>query len=154
VLSQAHKAYVDLLSYLQTIRRPHPTKGTSGHNTSPKLLVYPKPPKPSLKFSDAPDGKEIAGMRLATEGDRRQDYHAGRNSAPQLQGAFGNYPSMGKATPFAGAKSSLDMLSSLCEQSSWNWIDGIMLGGCLHYGLEQYEEALEWFSRITTLDSR
>ncbi|KAM0438895.1 hypothetical protein ACHAPT_001656 [Fusarium lateritium] len=28
-----------------------------------------------------------------------------------------------------------------------------MLGGCLHYGLEQYEEALEWFSRITTLDS-
>ncbi|UPL01956.1 hypothetical protein LCI18_012890 [Fusarium solani-melongenae] len=153
VLSQAHKAYVDLLSYLQTLRRPHPTKGTSGHNTSPKLLVYPKPPKPSLKFSDAPDGKEIAGMRLATEGDRRRDYYAGRNSAPQLQEAFGNYPSMGKATPFAGAKSSLDMLSSLCEQSSWNWIDGIMLGGCLHYGLEQYEEALEWFSRITTLDS-
>ncbi|KAJ4314612.1 hypothetical protein N0V84_008786 [Fusarium piperis] len=153
VLSQAHKAYVDLLSYLQTIRRPHPPKGASGHNTSPKLLVYPKPPKPPLRFSDAADGKEVTEMRLAAEGDRRQDYHPGRNSAPQLQGPFGNYSSMGKTSPFAGAKSSLDMLSSLCEQSSWNWIDGIMLGGCLHYGLEQYEEALEWFSRITTLDS-
>ncbi|KAM0218596.1 hypothetical protein ACHAPQ_005618 [Fusarium lateritium] len=45
------------------------------------------------------------------------------------------------------------MLGNLCEQSSWSWTDGIMLGGCLNYGLEQYQEALEWFSRITALDS-
>ncbi len=26
--------------------------------------------------------------------------------------------------------------------------------GCLHYGLERYEEALEWFKRIIDLDAR
>jgi len=28
----------------------------------------------------------------------------------------------------------------------------MLLGGCLHYGLERYEEALEWFKRIVNLD--
>ncbi|XP_044721948.1 glycosyl transferase family 41 domain-containing protein [Hirsutella rhossiliensis] len=29
----------------------------------------------------------------------------------------------------------------------------MLLGGCLHYGLEHYEVALEWFSRILEIDS-
>ncbi|KAF4991560.1 hypothetical protein FDECE_14001 [Fusarium decemcellulare] len=153
VLSQAHRAYVDLLAYLQTVRRPRPSKGGSNRGTSPKLLVYPKPPKPALKLPEASAGDEGARTKLAAEGDRRRGYQAGRHSASHLQGPFSNYLSTGKITPFAAAKSSLEMLSSLCEQSNWNWIDGIMLGGCLQYGLEQYEEALEWFSRIMTLDS-
>ncbi|KAM0354135.1 hypothetical protein ACHAPU_001170 [Fusarium lateritium] len=66
---------------------------------------------------------------------------------------FNNYFSTGHSAPYVAAKSTLDMLSSLCEQSGWGWTDGVMLGGCLHYGLEQYQEALEWFSRITALDS-
>ena len=51
------------------------------------------------------------------------------------------------------AKASLEMLSNLCEHSGWKWVDGMLLGGCLHYGLEHYEEALEWFKRIINLDS-
>ncbi|KAM0266443.1 hypothetical protein ACHAPA_006873 [Fusarium lateritium] len=127
VLLQAHKIYIDLLAYSQTMRKPHPTKGSSGHNTSPRLLVYPKPPKPSLRISNGSLGYEGASLKVSPE-----NIHA---------------------TPFAAAKSTLDMLGNLCEQSSWSWTDGIMLGGCLNYGLEQYQEALEWFSRITALDS-
>lgn len=56
--------------------------------------------------------------------------------------------------PVANAKASIDMLTSLCEQSEWKWIDGMLLGGCLQYGLERYEEALQWFSRILNLDAR
>ncbi|KAM5356359.1 hypothetical protein ACJ41O_003005 [Fusarium nematophilum] len=152
VLSQAHRSYVDLLAYLQTMRRCHPSKGVSGHNTSPKLLVYPKPPRPALKMAESSDGTEGAGMNPSTESDHRQNYHARRHSA-HLQAPFNTYLSSGKSTPFVAAKSSLEMLSSLCEQSNWRWVDGIMLGGCLHYGLEQYHEAMEWFSRITALDS-
>ncbi|TKW53168.1 putative UDP-N-acetylglucosamine--peptide N-acetylglucosaminyltransferase SEC [Colletotrichum tanaceti] len=37
--------------------------------------------------------------------------------------------------------------------TGWKWIDGILLGGCLHYGLEHFEEALEWFTRITSLEA-
>ncbi|KAF4447694.1 hypothetical protein F53441_8805 [Fusarium austroafricanum] len=153
VLLQAHKVYVDLLAYAQTIRKPQATKGAIGHNTSPRLLVYPKPPKPSLRVSEASLGHEGAAFKVSFEHDSYQDYHSRRHIPPHFQGHFNNYSTTGNSTLFAAAKSTLDMLSSLCEQSSWNWVDGIMLGGCLHYGLDQYQEALEWFSRITALDS-
>jgi hypothetical protein len=58
------------------------------------------------------------------------------------------------SSPSLIAKSSLEMLTNLCEQSGWKWVDGILLGGCLHYGLEHYEDALEWFKRIISLDER
>lgn len=55
-------------------------------------------------------------------------------------------------TPLAGAKAAIEMLTNMCEQSDWKWIDGMLLGGCLHYGLERYEQSLEWFQRIVSLD--
>ncbi|KAF4974067.1 hypothetical protein FZEAL_8994 [Fusarium zealandicum] len=152
VLSQAHRAYVDLLAYLQTARRPRPTKSASGHSTSPKLLVYPKPPRPSLKIFETPGADESTRMKYPAESGRRRDHHSAGHSTPHLQGSFNSYMS-GKSSPFAAAKSSLEMLNSLCEQSSWSWVDGMMLGGCLYYGLEQYADALEWFSKITSIDS-
>lgn len=57
-------------------------------------------------------------------------------------------------SPLLNAKASLDVLSNLCEHSGWKWADGMLLGGCLHYGLEHYEEALDWFKRIISLDER
>ncbi|KAL7794981.1 TPR-like protein [Trichoderma ceciliae] len=60
---------------------------------------------------------------------------------------------MAKALPILNARNSLDMLKSLCEQSNWKWIDGILLGGCLLYGLSKFEDAVEWFSRVLALDS-
>jgi hypothetical protein len=59
-----------------------------------------------------------------------------------------------RTSPTSTARASLEMLNHLCEQSGWKWVDGMLLGGCLHYGLEHYEEALEWFSRILMLDPR
>jgi len=58
------------------------------------------------------------------------------------------------ASPLHNAKASLDILSTLSEQSGWKWVDGMLLGGCLHYGLEHYEDALEWFKRIVNLDAK
>ncbi|KAM7195282.1 putative UDP-N-acetylglucosamine--peptide N-acetylglucosaminyltransferase SEC [Rhypophila sp. PSN 637] len=55
-------------------------------------------------------------------------------------------------SPLLGAKAALEILTSMCEKSGWKWVDGMLLGGCLHYGLEHYEEALEWFKRIVCLD--
>ncbi|PNP51445.1 hypothetical protein THARTR1_07885 [Trichoderma harzianum] len=60
---------------------------------------------------------------------------------------------MAKALPILNAKTSLDILKNLCEQSDWKWIDGILLGGCLLYGLSRFEDAVEWFSRVLALDS-
>lgn len=52
------------------------------------------------------------------------------------------------------AKAALEMLTNLCQESEWRWIDGMLLGGCLAYGLEDYQKALDWYTKIVTLDPR
>ena len=56
-------------------------------------------------------------------------------------------------SPLSRAGEALEMLSTLCEQSQWRWIDGMLLGGCLAYGLEEYHKALDWYSKIVALDA-
>jgi tetratricopeptide (TPR) repeat protein len=56
--------------------------------------------------------------------------------------------------PLSKAKEALEVLTSLCEQSGWLWIDGMLLGGCLAYGLEEYHKALDWYSKILALDTK
>ncbi|QUC22195.1 uncharacterized protein UV8b_06436 [Ustilaginoidea virens] len=59
---------------------------------------------------------------------------------------------MNYSLPISNAFASLDVLSSVCEQYQWKWVEGMLIGGCLQYGLERYAEALEWFSRIVKVD--
>ena len=67
-----------------------------------------------------------------------------------LSGFHASYYPTG--SPMSKAKEALEMLTTLCEQSSWCWIDGMLLGGCLAYGLEEYHKALDWYSKIIALD--
>ncbi|KAI2064234.1 hypothetical protein LOZ04_006811 [Ophidiomyces ophidiicola] len=50
------------------------------------------------------------------------------------------------------AASALEILSSLCIESNWDWIDGMLVGGCLAYGLGDYPKAMRWYNRIITKD--
>ncbi|KAJ5654663.1 hypothetical protein N7490_001666 [Penicillium lividum] len=79
-----------------------------------------------------------------------QMHDAGRfNGVPsRFSGSLFN-----EASPVANAKSSLEMLSHLCHESHWEWIDGMLLGGCLAYGLGDYHKAMRWYSRIIARDS-
>lgn len=52
------------------------------------------------------------------------------------------------------ARSALDMLETLCHESCWRWVDGMLLGGCLAYGLGDYDKALDWYSKIIVIDPR
>lgn len=76
------------------------------------------------------------------------DWHA----SPIVSSGFA--PDSGRASLMSDAVSSLDVLDSLCKQSDWRWLDGMLLGGCLQYGLGYYGSALQWFSRILELDTR
>jgi hypothetical protein len=58
------------------------------------------------------------------------------------------------ASPITDARTSIELLKSLCEQSQWAWIDGALILGCLHYALEEYSNSLQCFSRVISLDPR
>ncbi|KAJ5115434.1 hypothetical protein NUU61_001193 [Penicillium alfredii] len=62
-------------------------------------------------------------------------------------------PLFNEGSPVANAVSALEMLSHLCMESRWEWIDGMLLGGCLAYGLGDYHKAMRWYSRIIARDS-
>lgn len=59
-----------------------------------------------------------------------------------------------QGSPTAAAISALESLTELCQESSWQWVEGILLGGCLAYALCDYHKAMKWFSRILEIDSR
>jgi len=47
----------------------------------------------------------------------------------------------------------LTMLDNSCKPA-WNWLDGMLMGGCLLHSLQRFEEALTWFRRILDLDPK
>ena len=51
-------------------------------------------------------------------------------------------------TPASAAMSAMEMLSRLCEESKWTWTDGMVLNGCLAYGLGNYNKAMRMFSKV------
>lgn len=83
-----------------------------------------------------------------------RSFYRMEHRTPSYPESGGHITSLGKASPLVNAKASLEILDHLCEQSGWKWAEGMLLGGCLHYGMEQYADALKWFSRIVALDSR
>lgn len=171
-LVHAHQCYLDLLAFLQANGRANFSSAKSGTGEIYRLPAYPKPRKTGPLTSRSPCGgsSESPYHDYATDSDGQygknphfhpmtgsdqfdviiDKQHNGRYSFPLLTSA---YPYV-QGTPLDNAVFSLEVLNSLCEQSGWRWLDGMLLGGCLHYGLEHYEIALKWFSRILEIDSR
>ncbi|PSN71368.1 UDP-N-acetylglucosaminyltransferase [Corynespora cassiicola Philippines] len=54
--------------------------------------------------------------------------------------------------PSMTAASALEAITKHCEESKWEWIDGMLLGGCLAYALGDYQKAKEWYKHILGLD--
>ncbi|KAF2771969.1 UDP-N-ACETYLGLUCOSAMINE--peptide N-ACETYLGLUCOSAMINYLtransferase [Teratosphaeria nubilosa] len=51
-------------------------------------------------------------------------------------------------TPHSRARMALQYMTTLCQASDWKWTDGLLLGGCLAYGLSDYHKALRWYNRV------
>lgn len=63
-----------------------------------------------------------------------------RNADIQIQAMKGN------AT--AEARKALGTLQQICEASNWSWVDGMLIAGCLAYGLGELKSAEQWYQRI------
>jgi hypothetical protein len=63
-----------------------------------------------------------------------------------------HFPTRQEGSATSNASAALDALSELCQESGWQWVDGLLLGGCLAYALADYRKALEWNTTILKID--
>ncbi|KAK3670391.1 hypothetical protein LTR78_009744 [Recurvomyces mirabilis] len=57
-------------------------------------------------------------------------------------------------SPHSRAAVALTSMTRLCQESDWDWADGMLLGGCLAYGLGNYQQAHRWYSKVLEKDSK
>lgn len=50
------------------------------------------------------------------------------------------------------ASTALEVIEALCNEAGGAWVDGMLLAGCLAYGLEEYGRALQWYQGILQRD--
>jgi len=55
-------------------------------------------------------------------------------------------------SPQAAAAYAVEMLGRLCQESGLEWTDGMLLTGCLAYGLGDYNKAIKWYWKILNQD--
>ncbi|KAB5563260.1 glycosyl transferase family 41-domain-containing protein [Coniochaeta sp. 2T2.1] len=181
-LAQAHKTYADLLTYISHSKKAQSRLGSGSQTATKMVVYPrpPKQPmstmtqtKPRLSHSVTAPVPTYAHYQAQKQANANRAYNFASQQADQAGGHAAvlaqvvprpvlhrsHYSSGSQVphpqnftSPLLNAKTSLDMLTGLCENSDWKWIDGMLLGGCLHYGLEHYEEALDWFRRIISLD--
>ncbi|KAI0140552.1 glycosyltransferase family 41 protein [Xylariaceae sp. FL1272] len=181
-LAQAHRTYVELLAYVHQRPRSGHRAATNAKAPSkviimPKLpkssaygsaavlphhnpadLQYPAINRSSFSASHHTDPQILSRSTSLAERGRGSEmpnpafYHVFGGSHTRFHDVDGSSHGSVSPTPLTEAKAAIEMITHLCEQSNWKWIDGILLGGCLHYGLEHYEQSLEWFQRIVSLD--
>lgn len=59
---------------------------------------------------------------------------------------------MHATSPSAAAIYAMEMLSRLCQESGLEWMDGMLLTGCLAYGLGDYNKAMKWYLKVLQRD--
>ncbi|EPS28061.1 putative UDP-GlcNAc: peptide beta-N-acetylglucosaminyltransferase [Penicillium oxalicum 114-2] len=137
------------------------------HNSYPSSQYDLHRRKPGVPFNaKSEESQAVRESSRHSQGQRPSLSHfsqAHSGSDSEVRGA-GRYRGH-SASRFAGsllfsegssvnnAASALEMLSSLCSESNWEWIDGMLLGGCLAYGLGDYHKAMRWYSRIIARDA-
>ncbi|TKA74635.1 hypothetical protein B0A55_05967 [Friedmanniomyces simplex] len=55
-------------------------------------------------------------------------------------------------SPRSRANVALSYLTELCQEADWRWTDGMLLGGCLAYGLGNYQQAHRWYTKVLETD--
>ncbi|KXT17956.1 hypothetical protein AC579_9582 [Pseudocercospora musae] len=57
-------------------------------------------------------------------------------------------------SPPSRATQALSLITKLCDEANWQWLDGMHLGGCLAYGLGNHQKALRWYTKVLEIDPK
>ena len=176
----AHRSYLNLLAHAQSSKKRLPTRGEgNNYRTTSRFSLYPKPPKPPAAFRnnqvsnvDAYSHNSAYRGSLGTENSYGLTHdvypgldlvtHRGLRPVDSQQSwqtpvevpADTGFRIIGGQKPSDNAETASGILTALCDQSGLPWINGLLLLGCLHYGLERFEDARKAFSKVVDHDTR
>jgi len=83
------------------------------------------------------------------------EQQAGQARTTRRTSDFTGYQSIGYQQGMSvhqAAESALNTMQLLCEEAQFPWVDGMLLAGCLAYGVANYDKALLWYQRILRQD--
>ncbi|KAK5118737.1 hypothetical protein LTR85_007943 [Meristemomyces frigidus] len=83
-------------------------------------------------------------------GDR---YRTLRRTSGSSVATIVSQPPMDDSPPSRAAVA-LTYMTKLCQDTEWQWTDGMHLGGCLAYGLGNYQKALRWYNKVLEMDPK
>ncbi len=178
ILIWAHRVYMNLLAFRQQRRRsgshiqrpihryplervlPQLPQGTSfrsrdTHNHTTRPSHYSTDPyenNPGSYVDVNGNSSLLSSRALGPESDlsgpcEPSSIHSKHESFLPMQ--MDHDPS-----PTAAAVCAIEILSKLGQESGWRWTDGMLLGGCLAYGLGEYTKAFKWYSKVLQCDPK
>ncbi|KAH2544112.1 hypothetical protein KXW97_002258 [Aspergillus fumigatus] len=132
----------------------YPSSHYDGRHQKTNILGYSRPVDTTATFQHSRRPSMGQFQQYATSDSQMLDRlrHTGRVTVPGPAPRL-SFSATGENSTTANAMSALEMLSHLCMESGWEWIDGMLLGGCLAYGLGDYPKAMRWYSRIIARDA-
>ena len=136
----------------------HRERLESGTGTS-KVRPVPVWPSSDPHVQDANAGQRILNEQrqslpkpFSPASQQHSDYFRTlRRSSGSSVATTMSQPFLEDSPPSRAAAALIEM-TKLCSSSDWRWIDGMHLGGCLAYGLGNYEKALRWYTKVLEID--
>ena len=112
-----------------------------------------------VKAGRKPPGQEWLSSGSLEDGLSRaqKDFQRNNQNIRRTSGDNSSFSSLDssaavEATHNFNVAQALACLSSLCVESNWEWVDGMLLAGCLAYALTNYHKALKLYSKIIKID--
>ena len=137
MLIEAHRAYLNLLA----------SQHQACHHIGTRQTTNERPPNPMT--TKPPSHNSLHSVHVGQPSPGSSATHCFVEEGRRL--AVSNLQHTGM-THIASATKALEVLTQLCQESEWQWVDGILLGGCLAYALSNYEKALQWYYRVLACD--
>ncbi|KAL8929628.1 MAG: hypothetical protein Q9172_000424 [Xanthocarpia lactea] len=177
ILIWAHRVYMSLVSFRQQNRRTGSNVQYPSHRYPPEKVLPQLPQGTSFQSLNTQNNHNFRSSKHGADPyeDDPPSYQDinndscllnGRVLGPdatlpepcKLLGISSKHGSLLKTqmdqgqSPTGNAVYAIQILSQLCQQSGWRWTDGMLLGGCLAYGLGDYTKAFKWYSKVLSCD--
>lgn len=157
-VADAHGKNNEADSLLDSPRSDSVTEDYSMFSEAPKTRLSHVRPSPDAQFNEDSEHPRRASFdqfqqpsqalakSFAQQADRQRKLR--RSTGSSVSTSF----SLQNETPPLNATAALSQITRLCQDTQWQWIDGMHLGGCLAYGLGNYQKASQWYNKVLERD--